>query len=79
MEVSRNDKAKIVKAYIEKTISKKEMEYLLNNGKAIAPKDWVYYNEEERIKQEQKRELKCRVFGHSIGGIEWVKNYFTII
>ena len=74
MAVSRNDKAKIVKAYIEKSISKKEMEYLLINGKAIAPKDWVYSSESERIRQEQKRELISRVFGYSISGIEWSVN-----
>ena len=72
MVVSRNDKEQIVKAYFERSISKKEMEYLLINGKAIAPKEWVYSNEEERARQEQKRGLIRRVFGQSITGIEWV-------
>ncbi|AKP50737.1 hypothetical protein [Cyclobacterium amurskyense] len=72
MAVSRNDKEQIVKAYFEKSIAKKEVESLLINGKAIAPKEWVYSNEEERIKQEQKRELISRVFGYSISEIEWV-------
>ncbi|MDO6437128.1 hypothetical protein Q4534_06920 [Cyclobacterium sp. 1_MG-2023] len=71
MAVSRNEKEQIVKAYLEKSITREEMDYLLRNGSAISPKEWVYYNEEEKTKQEQKRELISRVFGYSISGIEW--------
>lgn len=72
MALSRNDKAQILEAYFNKTISKDEMEFLLEHGKAIAPNEWVYSNEEERKQQEQKRELISRVFGHSFPGIEWI-------
>lgn len=72
MQISRNDKAKILEAYLEKSISKKEMEYLLKHGKAINPSEWVYSNKEERNQQEQKRGLISRVFGHSIPTIEWI-------
>lgn len=72
MALSRNDKAQILGAYFDRTISKDEMELLLRHGKAISPKEWVYLNEEEKRKQEQKRELISRVFGHSFPKIEWV-------
>lgn len=72
MALSRNDKAQILEAYFDKTISKDEMEFLLKHGKAITPIEWVYSNEEEKRKQEQKRELISRVFGHTISGIEWI-------
>ncbi|MDO6439758.1 hypothetical protein Q4534_20190 [Cyclobacterium sp. 1_MG-2023] len=71
MAVSRNDKEQIVKAYIEKSITREEMDYLLKNGCAITQTEWVYNNEGEKNKQEQKRRLLRRVFGHSISGIEW--------
>ncbi|WP_162419018.1 hypothetical protein [Cyclobacterium roseum] len=45
------------------------MEFLLANGKYIAPAEWVYSNEDEKRKQEQKRELISRVFGHSFLGL----------
>ncbi|SEJ19457.1 hypothetical protein SAMN05192553_102855 [Cyclobacterium xiamenense] len=73
MPVSRSDKAKILQAYFENTISKDEMEFLLANGKYIGPAEWVYSNEDEKNMQEQKRELISRVFGQSFPGIEWVK------
>lgn len=72
MEVYKNDKAEILKAYIEKLITKDQMEFLLKHGKAIAPIEWVYSNEEEKKIQEQKRELISRVFGISYPKIEWV-------
>ncbi|WP_041934707.1 hypothetical protein [Cyclobacterium marinum] len=72
MTVSRKDKAKILKAYLEKSISKKEMGFLLKHGIAITPSEWIYFNEEQRKQQEQKRRLISRVYGHSFPGIEWV-------
>lgn len=72
MEVCKNDKAEILKAYFEKLISKDQMEFLLTHGKAIAPIEWVYSNEEGKKTQEQKRELISRVFGISYPKIEWV-------
>lgn len=72
MALFRNDKARILEAYFEKSISKEEMKFLLKHGKAISPIEWVYSNEEEKKKQEQKRELISRVFGHSFPKIEWV-------
>lgn len=65
MAISRNNKARILEAYFGRAISKDEMEFLLRHDKAITPKDWVYSNEDEKKKQEQKRELISRVFGHS--------------
>jgi len=72
MKVSRIDKAKILAAYLDKSISKEEMEYLLKHGMAIAPVEWVYANEEQQKQQEHKRELISRVFGHSFPKIEWI-------
>lgn len=70
--MNRSDKIRILEAYFEKTISKKEMDFLLKHGKAIAPIEWVYKNENEKKKQEQKRELISKVFGHSFPKIEWI-------
>lgn len=71
MTVSRKDKAKILKAYLEKSITKKEMGFLLKHGIAIAPGEWVYANEEKKKQQEQKRRLISRIYGHSFPEIEW--------
>ncbi|EKB47782.1 hypothetical protein [Cecembia lonarensis] len=70
--MNKSDKTKILEAYLNKTIDKKEMKCLLKHGKAIAPIEWVYTNEDERKRQEEKRELISRVFGHSFPKIEWV-------
>jgi hypothetical protein len=72
MKASRNDKAKILAAYLRKSISIEEMGFLLKHGMAIAPVEWVYPNEEQRKQQEKKRELISRIFGYSFPKIEWI-------
>lgn len=77
MAVSKEQKAQILKAYFDKSISKKEMETLLENSFAIHPMEWAYSNENERKEKEQKRDLISKVFGISFPRIEWVKNTIT--
>jgi hypothetical protein len=73
MALHKAQKALILKAYFEKSISKIEMETLLNEGIAIHPTEWVYSNEVERIAQARKREMIRKVFGFSlIPEIDWV-------
>ncbi len=72
MTVSKNEKAQILEAYFEKSISKSEMEILIQEGISIPPIDWVYSNEDDKLKKEQKRELIGKVFGFSFPKIEWV-------
>ena len=73
MEVSKNEKSQILKAYFDKSITKQEMENFLNEGIAIHPTEWVYSNEVERRSQARKREMIQKVFGYSlIPEIEWV-------
>jgi hypothetical protein len=73
MTLSKAQKALILKAYFDKSISKIEMETLLMAGIAIHPTEWVYSNEVERRSQARKREIIRKVFGFSlIPEIDWV-------
>lgn len=72
MAVSKIEKAMILKAYFEKSISKVDMKLLLSGGLSISPIEWVYSNEVEKREQNQKRELISKVFGHSFPKIEWI-------
>ncbi|PZX52464.1 hypothetical protein LV84_03470 [Algoriphagus ratkowskyi] len=72
MIVSKNEKARILEAYFEKSISKGEMEKLLQEGITIPPIDWVYSNEDDKLKKEQRRQLIEKVFKVSFPKIEWV-------
>lgn len=73
MALHKRQKALILKAFFESSISRDEMETLLNEGTAIHPTEWVYSNEEERRTQARKRELIQKVFGSGlIREIEWV-------
>jgi hypothetical protein len=73
MTVSKNEKARILEAYFEKSISKDEMEFLMKEGIHIPPIDWVYSNEEEQNQFDRKKELLERVFGVKSREIDWVK------
>jgi hypothetical protein len=72
MTVCRNDKALILKAYLEKLISKDQMEMLINEGINLPPIPWNFDREEVQIKDSEKRELISRIFGISHPKLEWV-------
>jgi hypothetical protein len=73
MTKSKAQKALILKAFFESSISKIEMETLLMAGIGIHPTEWVYSNEVERRTQARKREMIQKVFGFGfIPEIEWV-------
>jgi hypothetical protein len=79
MTLSKAQKALILKAYFEKSISKIEMETLLNEGIAIHPTEWVYSNEVERRSQARKREMIQKVFGFGlIREIEWFPTNYNL-
>ena len=73
MALHKRQKALILKAFFESSISRDEMETLLMEGIAIHPTEWVYSNEVQRRSQARKREMIQKVFGYSlIPEIEWV-------
>jgi hypothetical protein len=72
MTVSKNEKARILEAYFDKSITKDEMELLLKKGIHIPPIDWIYSNQIEKFESEKRRDLISKVFGYSFPKIEWV-------
>jgi len=72
MTVSKNEKSRILKAYFEKSITKKEMETLLIHGIVMSPISWIFATEAEELKDRQRRQLIERVFGILYTKIEWV-------
>jgi hypothetical protein len=72
MEVSKNEKSRILKAYFDKSITKQEMETLLIHGIVMSPISWILPTEGEQLKDKQRRQLIERVFGILYTKIEWV-------
>ncbi len=67
--VTKNQKIKIVKAYLDKSIDKEEMKFLFDHGITMPPIQW---QDEDAKNYEKKRELLNRAFGHSFPKIVWV-------
>lgn len=72
MTILRNDKAKILRAYLEKSISKDQMEILLNEGSTVPPIPWIFSNYEDERKDFEKRELIGKIWGVSYSKIDWI-------
>jgi hypothetical protein len=72
MTVSKNEKSRILKAYFDKSISKIEMETLLIHGIVMSPVSWIFATEAEQLKDKQRRQLICRIFGLTDTEINWV-------
>jgi hypothetical protein len=72
MEVSKNEKSQILKAYFDKSITKQEMETLLLHGIVMSPISWIFATEAEQLKDKQRRQLICRIFGLTDTEIKWV-------
>ena len=72
MTILRNDKAKILRAYLEKLITKDQMEVLLNEGSIVPPIPWIFSSEEEQQKDIEKRELIGKILGVSYSKIDWI-------
>jgi hypothetical protein len=72
MTVSKNEKSRILKAYFDKSISKIEMETLLIYGIVMSPVSWIFATEAEQLKDKQRRQLICRIFGLTDTEINWV-------
>jgi hypothetical protein len=72
MEVSKNEKSRILKAYFDKSITKQEMENLLIHGIVMSPVSWIFATEAEQLKDKQRRQLICRIFGLTDIEINWV-------
>jgi hypothetical protein len=72
MTVSKNEKSRILKAYFDKSITKQEMETLLIHGIVMSPVSWIFATEAEQLKDKQRRQLICRIFGLTNTEIKWV-------
>ncbi|GHB45643.1 hypothetical protein [Mongoliitalea lutea] len=67
------DKRKILEAYLDKTIDKEEMKFLLDNGLHIPIIEWIPAENKAKEEASQKRrELLSRVFGMTFPKIEWI-------
>ena len=74
MKLSKDQKAKILKAFFEKSISKDDMKFLFDVGLVIPPIQWIFKNEEEEQKFDRKRELVGKVLGRTLPKIVLVEN-----
>jgi hypothetical protein len=72
MTVSKIEKSRILEAYLNKSITKLEMETLLIHGIVMSPISWILPTEAEQLKDKQRRQLIERVFGILYTKIEWV-------
>lgn len=72
MTILRNDKAKILRAYFEKSISKDQMVTVLNDGTIMPPIPWIFESEEAQQKDSDKRELLSGVLGITFQKIKWI-------
>jgi hypothetical protein len=72
MTVSKNEKSRILKAYFDKSITKQEMETLLIHGIVMSPVSWIFATEAEQLKDKQRRQLICRIFGLTDIQTNWV-------
>lgn len=72
MKVSKTDKAQILEAYLNKSISKEETALLLKDGINFPPIPWICTDPEKGQIEAKRRELVCRVFGITELKIEWI-------
>jgi hypothetical protein len=72
MTVSKIEKSRILEAYLNKSITKQEMETLLIHGIIMSPVSWIFATEAEQLKEKQSRQLICRIFGLTDTEINWV-------
>lgn len=70
--MTRLDKARILEAYFENSISKEEMEFLLEVGIICTPIPWIFDNQDEKRKDTKKRKLIESVFGIKNIEVKWV-------
>lgn len=73
MELSKNQKAQILEAYLDKRINKEEMKTLLRKGIIFPPIPWISDDLNESQEQEKIRALICMVFDFPfLPKIEWI-------
>ena len=68
--MTKTVKAKLLNAYLDKTISRDELSFLIEKGISIPPIAWLEENSEEGI----RRKLVARVLGVKFPEIEWIKS-----
>ena len=72
MTVSKIEKSRILEAYLNKSITKLEMETLLIHGIVMSPISWILPTEAEQLKDKQRRQLICNIFELTDTEIRWV-------
>ena len=72
--MTREQKTKILEAFLDKAINKEEMTFLLDNGLHIPIIEWIPAGHKAKEEASQKRrELIERVRGVKFPKITWVK------
>ena len=66
MKLSKDQKAQILKAYFEKSISKDDMKFLFEVGLIIPPIQRAFKNQEKEKRYDRKRELVGEVLGRAL-------------
>ncbi len=74
MEISVNDKTKILEAYLKKAITKDDMKFLFEVGLTVPPIQWIFENKDQELRHERKRDLVEKVLGRTFPKIVWVKS-----
>lgn len=71
--MTKEQKARLIDAYLNKVISRDDFNFLLKKGIVFPPIPWVYDDEEQSKEEERRKELSCKIFGMRIlPKIEWV-------
>ncbi|WP_130274471.1 hypothetical protein [Cecembia calidifontis] len=74
MEISVNDKKKILEAYLKKAITKDDMKFLFEVGISVPPIQWKFKTEADEKRHQRKRDLVEIVLGRTFPKIVWVKS-----
>lgn len=70
--MTRESKSKILKAYLDGTITKEEMIFLFEVGIIVPPIPWIYPTDDHQKKHQAKRDLVERIFDYNFPKIEWI-------
>lgn len=70
--MSRESKAKILKAFFEGIITKDEMIFLFEVGIIVPPIPWIYPTDDLQKKNKAKRDLVERIFDYNSPKVTWI-------